>query len=338
MMAKVTPASVRAMVRCADGSVELDVPMEGIRRALGDPSALLWVDIEDGPRNSGGGDREALLRDVFGFHQLTIDDCYNALIDPPKVDNYGDYLFIIIHDVRYDTGARDLSTAELDLYVGPNYVVSFHQRPVRAVDDVRRRAEGRSLVMEHGAGFLAHALMDVVVDDFHPVVAALDEQVADLEEWVLDVPTRSTLQEILVARRVVQQLKRSILPQRDVAARFARGEYAPLIPNEALMYFRDIHDHTMRVEGMIDSIRDLADSALNTYLSSVNNRTNDVMRTLAVVAVIFLPLTLIASVYGTNFEETVPRYDTAWGFWVMLASFVVILIGLGVFFRTRRWW
>jgi magnesium transporter len=122
-----------------------------------------------------------------------------------------------------------------------------------------------------------------------------------------------------------------------VANRFARGEYGRLINGDSLMYFRDIYDHTVRVEEMIDSVRDLSDSALNTYLSSVNNRINEVMKTLAIVAVIFLPLTLIASVYGTNFEDTFPSYGWGPGFYGMAVSFVVIAIGLVLWFRLRRW-
>ena len=144
---------------------------------------------------------ERILRDVFGFHQLTIDDCYNTLIDPPKVDDYGDYLFVIVHNVTYDRATEELFTNELDLYIGPNYVVSVHRAPVRAVEDVRRRVEKDAPMLDRGAAFLAHALIDVVVDDFHPVVEAIDEQVDYLEERVLDLPQRQTLQEILRLKR-----------------------------------------------------------------------------------------------------------------------------------------
>ena len=159
------------------------------------------------------------------FHPLTIDDCYNTLIDPPKVDDYGTYLFVIVHDIHYHDEQHVLSTSELNLYIGANYVVSVHRAPVHAVDDVRRRADAHSLVLQRGAAFLAHALIDVVVDDFHPVVEQLDEEVAELEERVLDDPRRETLQAVLTLKRNAQRLKRSILPQRDVMNRFSRNEY-----------------------------------------------------------------------------------------------------------------
>ncbi len=323
---------ITSCLRTGD-SLRLDLPEDDIRAALADGDGLLWVDIAASPREES----EALLRDVFGFHHLTIDDCYNTLIDPPKVDDYGTYLFVIIHDVTYGPASRGLHTVELDMYVGPNYVVTLHREPVAAIGEVRRRAENHSLVLDRGAGFLAHAVFDVVVDDFHPVVETLDEQLSAVEEEILHTPRQDVLEDLLRLKRNAQRLKRSILPQRDVANRFSRGEYSRLVPADSLMYFRDIYDHTVRVDEMIDGVRDLADSALNTYLSSVNNRINEVMKALAIVAVVFLPLTLIASIYGTNFEETWPPYAWDWGFRGMLATFALVVLGLVAWFRWRRW-
>jgi magnesium transporter len=333
-----TRGKIRAMItscyRQPDGRLRLDLAMEEIRDAAAEREGLLWVDLyAEGGRREG----EELLSGVFRFHQLTIDDCYNTLVDPPKVDDYGDYLFMIVHNVRYETEAQRLVTAELDMYIGANYVVTLHKTPLQSVMEIRRRAENHSLVMDRGAPFLAHAIFDVVVDEFHPVVETVDDELARVQEVVLDQPDRAVLQQVMQLKRNAQRLKRSILPQRDVANRFARGEYGRLISGEALMYFRDIYDHTVRVEEMIDSVRDLSDSALNTYLSSVNNRINEVMKTLAIVTVIFLPLTLVASVYGTNFEDTFPAYGWAPGFYGMVITFVVIVVALVTWFRWRRW-
>jgi magnesium transporter len=325
---------IQSCYRGPDGTLRLDLTNDEIRAAVHEPRGLLWVDIfADGGRREG----EQILAGIFDFHPLTIDDCYNTLIDPPKVDDYGRYLFMIIHNVRYEADRQRLLTAELDLYVGPNYVVTLHKTPLHSVAEIRRRAENHSLVMDHGPPFLAHAVFDVVVDEFHPVVEALDDEVSAVQELVLEHPDREVLQAVLQLKRNGQRLKRSILPQRDVANRFARGQYGSLIDGESLFYFRDIYDHTVRIEEMIDSVRDLSDSALNTYLSSVNNRTNEVMKTLTIVAVIFLPLTLVASVYGTNFEETFPDYGWDAGFYGMVATFIIIVIALVAWFRFRRW-
>jgi magnesium transporter len=317
--------------RTPAGELVRDLPADDIRRAIQSGAGVLWVDLDDEPREAA----EPLLAGIFGFHVLTIDDCYNALLDPPKVDDYGSYVFVIVHSVSYDGHRRKLNIAELDLYVGSNFVVSFHRQPVAAVDEVQQRAQHGNLVLDRGSDFLAHALMDVVVDEFQPVVEAIDEEVAAAEELVIARPRREVLQDVLRLKRTAQQLKRSILPQRDLVNRFARGEY-PLIHDESLMYFRDIYDHTVRIDEMIETLRDLADSALNTYLSSVNNRTNDVMKTLAVVTVIFLPLTLIAGIYGTNFNN-VPEYGWGFGYFAMLGIMLVIALGLVGWFRWRGW-
>ncbi len=324
---------ITSRFRHADGRVEQDLSRAGIEAALGEQGGLLWVDIDAGAGRDAG---ESLLRDVFRFHHLTIDDCYNALIDPPKVDDYGEYVFVIIHDVQYDGAARSLRTSELDMYIGANYVVSLHRFPVHAVQEVARRADNGALVLDRGAGFLAHALFDVVVDDFHPVVERLDDEVAVIEEQVLARPERDTLEQVLTIKRNVQRLKRSILPQRDVANRFARGEYVELAGQESLMYFRDVYDHTVRVEEIIETVRDVADGTLNTYLSSVNNRLNETMKTLAIATVIGMPLTIIAGIYGTNFGN-VPEYEWRYGYPGMLIAMVVVVMALLAWFRYRRW-
>lgn len=316
----------------SDGVLASGLSDDAIRAALADPAALLWVNVAA----NGRDEAEPLLRDIFAFHPLAIDDCFNAHLDPPKIDDFGEYLFVITHDVTYDARTRSLGTAELDMFIGKNYVVSVHRSPIAAVTEITRRAEARSPAVGRGADFLAHALFDLVVDGFHPVVEALDDEVASAEERVIDSPERNLLEEILRLKRNAQRLRRSILPQRDVATRFARGEHPQLIRPEALLYFRDIYDHTVRVEEMIDSVRDLADSALNTYLSSVNNRINEVMKTLAIVTVVFLPLTLIAGIYGTNFEN-VPEFTWRYGYPAMLIAMFVLAISLVGWFRYRRW-
>ena len=323
---------ITCFLRADGGEVRSSASEQELRDALARSDTLAWVDIHTDGRDSG----ERILRDVFHFHQLTIDDCYNTLVDPPKVDDYGDYLFVIVHNLTYDGAIRRLDRAELDLYIGVNYVVSVHHKPVRAVEEVMRRAQAEHYVVQRGCAFLAHALMDMVVDDYQPIVETIDDDVAAIEELVLDNPRRETLQGVLRLKRSSQDLKRSILPQRDVVNRFSRGEYPRVIPPESLMYFRDIYDHTVRVEEQIETVRDLADSALNTYLSSVNNRINEVMKTLAIVTVIFLPLTLIAGIYGTNFHN-VPEYGYHLGYYGMLVVMVVIAVALLAWFRWRYW-
>jgi len=314
------------------GALRTGLSREATQQALADTESLIWVDIEEAERGEG----EHWLRDVFNFHPLTIDDCYNNLIDPPKIDDHGDYLFVIIHAVDLDAETDDLAACELDMYVGRNYVVSFHKRPVNAVTQLQRRTSANSVDIEHGADFLAHSLFDIAVDDFHPIVEQLDDRIDAIQEQVIDRPDKQLLEETLAIRHQAQRLRRTVLPQRDVAARFARGEYPGIIGAGALFYYRDIYDHTVRVEEMIEAVRELADGTLNIYLGALNNRTNEVMKALAIAAVVFLPLTLIVGIYGTNFDN-VPEYQYRFGYLGMWIVMIVIAGALIAWFRWRRW-
>ncbi len=325
-------SEIRTCLHRDGAPLQADLSDDVIRAALASGEGLLWVDILADGREAG----ERILRDIFHFHPLTIDDCYNEHIDPPKVDDYGDYLFVIVHSVEYEAGRNDLRTHELNLYIGRNYVVSLHQAPSRAVDEIRRRAELASPMVVRGSSFLAHALIDVAVDDFHPVVETVAAQVEALEEAVLQDPVREKLEEILRMKRIAQRLRRTLSPQRDVMNRLSRGEFSMIITEPSWMYFRDVYDHTVRVQETVEGVRDLGESALSIYLSAVNNKINEVMRTLAVVTVIFLPLTLIAGIYGTNFAN-VPEYDWRLGYGGMLVLMAVIALSLLAWFRYRKW-
>lgn len=322
---------ISSYFRGGDGQVTRDLTPSQMAAALASPGGLLWVDLEHASQEEAG-----LLTDVFGFHHLAVNDCLNRHIDTPKIDDYGQYLFIISQGIRFHARSERLETTELDLFLGPNYVVSFHSHHLAAVDDVRRRTTEDGPLAGHSADFLAHALLDALVDQFQPVVEEMDQAVDALEEAVLANPQQRLLQDMLLLKRNAQRLRRTLLPQRDAVNRFARGEFPRLVSEETHIYFRDIYDHLVRVEDMVESLRDLTESVLGTYLSAVNNRMNEVMKVLSIVATIILPLTLISGIYGTNFEN-LPELGWQWGYFGMLGAMAIIALGLVAFFRWRRW-
>lgn len=205
-----------------------------------------------------------------------------------------------------------------------------------AVENVRHRREEDGPDLARGADFLAHSLLDALVDDYQPAVDELDETLAQVEELALARTSQTILQQILLLKRNVQRLRRMVIPQRDVANRLARGEFPHVVRRETSLYFRDIYDHVVRVEQLVESVRDLADGVLSTYLSAVNNRMNEVMKTLSVVATILLPLTFIASIYGMNFHN-MPELDWHWGYFGALGAMAVVALGMLTFFRLRHW-
>jgi magnesium transporter len=317
--------------RQAGGATRRDLDEDALREAVASRDGLLWVDLEAVAR-----EQASVLSDAFNFHHLAIDDCFNEHIDPAKIDDYSEYLFVVAQAIRYDPLAEALVTTELDIFLGPNYVVSFHTDPLHFVEALRRRCDEGGPELARGADFLAHALLDGLVDDYQPAVDQLDDTLQRVEELVLSQPQASLLQEILQLKRNVQRLRRTILPQRDVVNRLSRGEFPQLVRPETRLYFRDIYDHVVRVEELMESVRDLADGVLNTYLSSINNRMNEVMKTLSVVASILLPLTFIASIYGMNFEN-MPELGWEYGYHLILGVMALVALALVIFFRVRRW-
>jgi magnesium transporter len=322
---------IASFYHAPDGRIETPLSNEAMRAALARGDGLIWVDIDSATREEA-----SLLSEVFGFHHLAIDDCFNEHLDPAKIDDYDGYIFVIAQAITYHSRSEQLVITELDLFLGPNYVVSFHQEPLPFVEELRRRCQDAGPEFARGADFLAHALIDRLVDDYQPAVEELDDTLSHVEELVLARGDTSILQEILVLKRNVQRLRRTIIPQRDVVNRIARGEYAAVVRPETHIYFRDIYDHIVRVEQLVESVRDLADGVLNTYLSAQNNRMNEVMKTLSVVATVLLPLTFIASIYGMNFDH-MPELTWGWGYYLALAGMALVAAGMVLFFRYRRW-
>ncbi len=323
---------ISTYLRSPDGTVQSSLSDEAIGQALATKQGLLWVDLESATREEAGG----LLAETFGFHPLAVDDCFNLHVDPAKVDDYGDYIFVIAQAIDYESSERELKATELDLFLGANYVVSVHSERLAFVDDLRTRIGKSSLEATRGADFLAHALLDALVDAYQPAVDQLDDMLTGVEERVLARPDQSLLHEVLLLKHNVARLRRTILPQRDMVNRISRGEFPSVIRPEMNIYFRDIYDHVVRVAELMESARDLADGVLNTYLSSVNNRMSEVMKTLSVVASVILPLTFIASIYGMNFDN-MPELEWEYGYYGVLAAMAAVAAGLIAFFRLRRW-
>lgn len=323
---------ISSIYRRVDGTVHHDLSPEELCRALADEQGLLWVDLE-----AAGADEAHLLSSVFHFHRLAIDDCLNTFVDPPKIDDYGSYLFVIVQGIKVDGPSHRLETTELDLFLSRNYVVSFHQAPFLSITALRERCRAESSpAIERGPDFLAHQLIDGLVDDFHPVVQRLDEITDLLEERVLTRPDPQLLQQVLMLKRDTLRLRRTLLPQRDVVNRLSRGEFPQFIRQDVQIFYRDIYDHVVRITEMVEVNRDLVEGVLTTYLSVVSNRLNEVMKLLGAVGTIILLPTLIAGIYGMNFDF-MPELHWRFGYPFALMLMVSVAIGLFIYFRRRGW-
>jgi magnesium transporter len=319
--------------RSSDGRIAWTDDDQTLREALADKDGLVWLDL-----TIRSGEDAAVLRDVFAFHELTIEDCVSPLVDPARIDDYGDYLFIIVQAITGYEPDEEIEPIEVDFYLGHNYVVSCHREPVPAIELFQQRCERDDRALRKTPDWVLHGLIDAIVDEFLPIVDAVDDTIDKLEEQILGRPETSLMRQIVLAKRNSLRIRRATVPQRDVMLRLSRGEFPGFIPPDMAMYYRDIFDHLIRIEYLIESVRDLADGALNTYLSVISNRLNEIMKVLTAAAAIFLPLTLISGIYGMNFEENqFPSFTAPWGFAVAVGSMVALAAGLLAFFRWRGW-
>jgi magnesium transporter len=321
---------IRFIERGSGGSAAIgEFDAERVRRLIGDPSTHFWVDLSD-----PSDEETEVLASVFRFHPLTIDDCIFDVASP-KLDVYDGYLFLVIHAIEYDSKAKKLEPIELDCYLGPNYVVTFHYPTVRPIEEVMSRCRSSSRTMNRGAEFILHEVLDALVDEYIPVSESLDRQLDVLEERVIHEPKREVLLEILELKRVVVHLRRLLVPQREVLRKIGNDE-SDLVSREGRLFFRDVHDHLYRVSELTELHREMITSALEAYLSSVSNRLNEVMKVLTIIATLILPLTLITGIYGMNFHY-MPELRSPYGYPAALLLMAAVAAGMLTYFKRRGW-
>ena len=317
-------------------SVEEGFSIEELPRLLEEKTNVVWVDLlAESPEQIEAARR--LLLDVFRFHPLTVEDCVETR-NQPKIEAFPNYLYLIVHGVRpEETNSSNFVTKELDGYLGDNFVVTFHTERFRSIKVVKQQIRNSPFACRRGAAYLLHQILDQLVDLYMPMVDDFDRSINDLEERVFLMRRSGNfiLQDIMDLRRSVARLRRISARQLDVLYRISRGEF-PQIPVNILPFFRDVHDHLQRISDLAENYRDLVSSLFDIHFSVVATKTNEVMKTLAVVSAIILPLSLIAGIYGMNFEN-MPELKTRNGYFLVLALMAVVTIILLFFFWRRGW-
>lgn len=277
----------------------------------------------------------ALLTDVLKLHPLAVED---ILLDRPgpKVEDYGDYLYMVIHGVDCpDADVEKVNTVELDVVLTERWLFTHRHHSLKAPEEVAADLARNPKSMERGPAFVAHAIIDRMVDLYLPLTEAFDEQIDALETDVVERTTSDIVPRIFKLKKSLQRLRRTAMHQREVLQRLARGEFEQ-IPERALPFFRDIHDHFVRVVDLAEGNRELLSAALDAYLSQTSNRMNEVMKALALVSTIMLPLTFIAGVYGMNFDH-MPELHWHYGYPFALGLMVAVGSAMGLWFRFKKW-
>jgi magnesium transporter len=294
------------------------------------PEALHWIDLEDPTLKEAG-----ILEDPFHFHPLAIEDCLSE-VHHPKLDDYEDYVFFIVHGIRFDAPTDSFITRELDIFLGRNYLVTHHKGPMRSISWAREQC-GKQLLQTfpRGVDFLIHQVLDMMFEHYFPNLDAIEDKIQLVQVEVFESSSRETLDRIFALKKDVLMLRRICTPQREIVNRLARGEFK-VIDRRAALYFRDIYDNLYRIVESSMSYQDLVQGTMDAYLSTVNNRLNETMKRLTGIGALLMPLTVITGVYGMNFEH-MPELKWRYGYFLVLGGMAVLSAGLLWFFKKRQW-
>jgi magnesium transporter len=322
---------VRVMRYDADHLEETTVEdVEQLASLASGGGGVAWIDVQ------GFGDPALLerVREILGVHPLAMADVVNVP-QRPKAEPYGDRYLVVTRMATMLPG-RQVHLEQLSLVIGPGWVATFQEDPGDCFDPLRERIRhGLGAIRRMGADFLAYALLDAVVDGYFPVVEELGAVLEALEEEAMESADRVTLGRIHAARRLLLQLERLQWQQREALSSLLHSGESPF-SDPVRLYLRDTHDHAVQVLDVIETYRQMTVGLVEVYLSSVNNRMNEVMKTLTVVATVFIPLTFIVGVYGMNFD-VMPELRWPWGYAAVWGVMLAAVIGLLFWFHRRGW-
>ena len=307
-----------------------DVKVESLLQHR-DDSAVTWINV------SGIHNMEVIdkIGKIFHLHPLLLEDIANTQ-HRAKIDDYEDYLFIVLKMIFSEPDSTLLQFEHVCIVLGRGFLISFQEREGDVFASVRERIQkGKGRIRKSGAGYLAYALMDMIVDHYFLVLEQLGDDIETLQQEALERPTRKTLAAIHAARHQVVHLRKSVWPLREMMSGLLRGE-SGLIEDYVLLYLQDVYDHVIQVIDTIETYRDLLAGILDSYMSSVSQKMNETMKVLTVMATLFIPLTFFAGVYGMNFTY-MPELDWRYGYPVFWILTMVIFVSMIIWFKTRKW-
>jgi len=290
-----------------------------------------WVNVD------GLHDVELIRRvgEEFGIHPLVLEDVL-SVGQRPKIEEYEEYLFLVLHMLTFEGAAGAVHDEQISVIVGENWVFSFQERVGDVFDPVRERIRaGNSRIRARGVDYLAYALTDAVVDAYFGVLEGIGEVIEGIDSEVMGEPDQDTLHRIHRIKREMLVIRRAVWPLRDVLGHLLRSEH-PRVAEETRVYLRDVYDHGVQVLDTVETLRDLASGLTDLYLSTVGQRTNEVMKVLTVIGSVFIPLTFVAGVYGMNFEY-MPELTVRWAYPAILLLMAAMGGGMAWFFHRKGW-
>lgn len=309
--------------------LETSISRAQMLQALQEKEGLLWVDLED----PSEFESEALV-EIFNFHDLAIEDCLSD--NPhPKADDYEEYLFLVVHSPQASLDTP-LKAAELDIFLGKNFVVTFHKEPIKAITQIRDNLPRKpDLFLSHGPDRLVHALLDQLVDHCTPVLDEYDAKIHSLEEVIFSRADSNVLTTLMEVKRDMFHLKRIIAPQRDMVNHLTRNP-SSLIKQKHLMYFRDVYDHLFQLYGLIEGYHESCNVILQAYFSYSSQRLNQMIQRMTILATLSMPTVMIASIYGMNFQH-MPELAWRYGYFFSLGLMLLVSVAMLVWMKLKKW-
>ncbi|MDH3785481.1 MAG: magnesium/cobalt transporter CorA [Acidobacteriota bacterium] len=325
-----TKSVLRVLSYDAETIEEYDSPNLAEIRELTETGRRLWVDVQ------GLGDEQLLrgLAELFKIHPLALEDLVNVPVRP-KTESYDRQLLVIAQMPR-STDDLELSLRQVSVVIGRDYLLTFQEGREDALEPVRKRLEVQnSLIRRSSSDYLGYAVLDTIVDAYYPVVESMGARIEELEEHVLADASPETLRELNSTKGRLLALRRGITPQREAVNKLIRDE-SELVSQQVRPYLRDTYDHVVQTTEAVESARELVNGLINTYLSVISNRMNEVMKTLTIVASIFVPLTFMAGIYGMNFEN-MPELQQQWAYPALLVLMALTTGGMVLYFWRKGW-
>jgi magnesium transporter len=325
---------IRILYRHSSGALVHELPVEQLASAIGDSNAVVWVDMEDPTLE----EQQKILVDALTFHPLAVEDTINSVL-LPKINDYRRYLYIVIHSIYPGDELVHMISSELDIFLGPNYLITIHEREMSSID-------GLWLDMEHhgsegisrGPALLLYEILESQMDRIARLLDNFEAELERLGDIIFqkgDISRESLLGDLLTAQSSALRLNRILQPQRDLMHRLSQADYS-VIPASTRPYFADIHDHLTRMVGLVESMRELTRSTIDIYMALSNNHMNQIIKVLTVISTIFLPLSFLAGVYGMNFRY-MPELGWPWAYPLMWVVFIAVAWLMLRIFQKRGW-
>jgi len=288
-----------------------------------------WIDITNINESESN-----ILRDVFGIHHLTIEDI-NKKVTRIKIEEFNSYLFCVFYGIDKKGKSDDFILYELDFIIGKNFIITHHRNNLETYSNLQKNKEKIKFLLSSGPEFVLYKLLDKEIENYFPILELLDDEIESIEEQIVKTPKPEHLAKVLNLKRALRLVKKGTYQQREKLSFLTKNDLG-FISKDALPYFRDVYDHSIRVSDSIDNYRESVSEAFDAYMSAVSNNMNEVMKVLSIFATLALPMTVISGIYGTNFR-VLPGSQGEFGFWGMILFMVLFLSGMLIFFRKRKW-